>query len=144
MKSVAFLPDCKMLATSDAYTVRLGGTDTGQLLETFEDPRNPAEGIVMGLQFLASLFGAGSGHGPPASRVPVAFSSDGKVLAMARDARPGYRINFLNIKTRKTWTHHGKLVDAMAFSPNGKLLAAAGSPLQLLDAKRLRETKPCK
>lgn len=144
VKSVAFSPDSKMLATSDAYTVRLWKTETGQLLETFEDPHNPEEGIVIGLQFLASLLGAGGGHGPPASRVPVAFSPDGKVLAMARDSRPGYRINFLNIKTRKTWTHHGDLIDAMAFSPDGKLLATTGSRLRLLDAKRLREIKPGK
>jgi eukaryotic-like serine/threonine-protein kinase len=114
--SIAFSPDGETLASgSNDKTIKLWKTQTGELLRTF------------------------NGHTKPVLR--LAFSPDGKFLAsFSGDEKGGDKeIRLWDVNSGLSWTlkgqenkGHDNAVSAIAFSPDGSILASAGYDNKLL------------
>ena len=120
----AFSPDrrCLLVENSDG-TVTLFELATGTARRTYGNKLPAAPKVDPALDD----FGPGFGTSIPVDRSKVRFaiSPDSKLLALGR---PGGSIHILDILTAKELTvlkGHHVAVNALAFAPNGKVLASA-------------------
>ncbi|MGP0088604.1 MAG: hypothetical protein ACLPKB_01375, partial [Xanthobacteraceae bacterium] len=130
IRRVAVDRECLLLATaSDDKTVRLWSLPDGRLLKTLRPPIGPgSDGKVYG----------------------VALSPDGRLVAAGGwDARrlvqPGHGIYLFDAATGTLKARIGSfenVIDHLAFSPNGRFLAAtlhSGHGLRVIDIEQMRE-----
>jgi serine/threonine protein kinase/WD40 repeat protein len=161
---VRFSPDGKVLASTNADTVKLWNAETGKLIKELEGPSS-----IKGLSFSRDgkqLAAGGGGFGKPGvvmvfdlesgSRqerarhrdqvLSVCFSPDGKQLASGGgyhyDGGRGELVisDFLG-QTRDV-SAHTKEICCVAYSPDGKRLASAGASGD--DTIKIWEPKPLK
>jgi WD40 repeat protein len=124
---VKFSPDGKMLVSKDGGNVRLWDVATGKELRKLQEAGgNPQLGV-------------GGAGGKPGGSAPVdvAFSPDGKTVAVGNvgsinlwETRTGKKVQEIVLPTEKITFPIGAqtialTVSAVAFSPDGKTLAAA-------------------
>ena len=148
---VLFSPDGKrFVAGSHDGTLRVWGANTG--IHTHTLIGHTERIIEMAFSWESRTLATACGHGMPRlwdvrtgeqirtlsrdrdAKPPLfhnmAFSPDGKLLAMANRSDTDNAIHFWNVKTGKrthTFTGHTAEIYSVAFSPDGKLLATAGN-----------------
>jgi WD40 repeat protein len=142
VKSLAFSPDGKMLATS-SKKIKLWDLDTGKLLRSLNEESN-ARSIAFSPDGKTLATGDYNGtillwdlktKNPPrimsgneAPSLFVAFSPDGKMLASSGSS--GGAIKIWNLQTQdlpQTIEGNSYQVSALAFSPDSQTIAAGGS-----------------
>ena len=167
--AMAFTPDGKTLATAgNDQTLRLWDTDTRTERRRFQGPKEECwrlafcrEGkllVSIGKSGMVRVWDLATGAGRDTVKlasVPdrdFAVSADGKLLATAvsGDKTFGYGISSAGKELRQFSSD--SLTTALAFSPDGKILAAGGerqegktlisSPIRLWDVNTGRRTAP--
>lgn len=154
--SVAFAPDGTTLVSAGRDgTVRVWDTATGQLKATLDDKSGPLngaslaadgslyatigdDGIVRIWDLAAGQVIQRIGPGENTNQV-VALSADGSLVAAGDspniqvwNARTGELVSSLegywkDAETEETWVGHNKKVTALAFSPDGAILASGAA-----------------
>ncbi|MFF7727076.1 helix-turn-helix domain-containing protein [Streptomyces sp. NPDC008001] len=142
VRSLAFSPDGKTLATSSMKSVRLWDVATGALRTTFTDHTHPVQSVAFSPDGRSLVTGSSDGTasiwkittGKARSALPgrtgpveaVAFSPDGKALATSNYDRTVRVWDMATGRIRRTLTGQPALVASMAFSSDGRSLATGG------------------
>jgi WD40 repeat protein len=141
---IAFSPDGRRMASTSTYEVKLWQIETGKSEKELTDVESIRAELV-GVNLLFNLAGAlslaASGVGMfgivSGLKIPLSasFSPDERLLALTvpkKSLSGDYQILLYDLKNDKV-TPINKVYFAVAFSPNGKFLAAVGSGIGIFD-----------
>lgn len=154
--SVAFAPDGRTLLTSaggiDVRLWDLGGGSSGEVTNVQKEleARAPLSvllgllagaGAVRSVQLTGSpggsLTAAGGNLARPRFNCPAAFSPDGRLLAFVHfspEIGGDYHVEVIEVSTRRAISKYTLAAGALAFSPDGRMLATSGvASVKLLD-----------
>jgi WD40 repeat protein len=140
---IAFSPDGRRMASASTYEVKIWQIETGKDVKELTDVESiraelAGVNVLLNLGGVINLAGAGVGmFGVTKLRIPlsVSFSPDGRVLALTvpkRSLSGDYRLLIYDLKSDNV-TPVKKVFFAVAFSSNGKFLAAGGFGIKLFD-----------
>jgi WD40 repeat protein len=143
IESVAFSPDGRMLASADLQRVILWDASSGTKVRALENHHGRIKKVAWhpdgatlitngeGIVFWDVATGVERGAIEPGEGISVrrfALSPDGKTVASTGDYSRDVRLwDIASRKQRMLLSGHEGAVDALAFSPDGLLLASGGS-----------------
>ena len=157
LRTLAFSPDSKRIATAAGGTVRMWSAATGKEIPLSDGHQGPLAAVVLSADGKTAVSRANDGTvrrwdavtgkvltGFRLPQGPAAFSADGRSVAVGGGNGTIHILDTADGKERFQFKGHPRGAAALAFSPDGALLAERGADgvIRLYDPAKGEQVRP--